>query len=90
MADRLDMALVGCGAISGMHLMGIDESAPEIRITAAVDPVLERAKALAEKTGARPFTSLDAALSESDFDAVDLVLPHDLHEEVACQCLAAG
>ncbi len=90
MADRLDMALVGCGAISGMHLMGIDESAPEIRITAAVDPVLERAEALAEKTGGRPFTSLAAALSESDFDAVDLMLPHDLHEEVACECLAAG
>ncbi len=90
MAGKLDMALVGCGAISAMHLMGISERAPEINVTAAVDPVRERAEAVAEQTGARPFTSLAEALSEAEFRAVDLMLPHDLHEEVACECLAAG
>lgn len=36
------------------------------------------------------FTSLDEALSQCDFDAVDVMLPHDLHEWAAIRCLKAG
>lgn len=86
----LTMALVGCGAIARMHLPAIREGAPAIRITAAVDPDPARAAAVAEETGARPFPSLDAALAAGGFDAVDLMLPHHLHEEVALQAFAAG
>ena len=45
----------------------------------------ERAKAMAEKAGGgcKAFTSLEAALAEGDFDAVDLMLLHTDHEAAA-------
>ncbi|MCH8890867.1 MAG: Gfo/Idh/MocA family oxidoreductase [Myxococcales bacterium] len=81
--DRLKLAFVGCGAISSMHLLGIRDGAAQIEVTAAVDTNPEHAKAVAEQTGAAVYTSLEQALAEGDFDAVDLMLPHDLHEEAA-------
>lgn len=90
MARKLTMALVGCGAISRVHLPAIREGAPEIEITAAVDADRARAEAIARETGARAFTSLAEGLAGGDFDAVDLMLPHHLHEEAAVRAFAAG
>lgn len=87
---RLKLALVGCGAVSRQHLRGIREGAPRIEITAAVDPQLERAEALAEEVGAQAFASLDEAFQRGGFEAVDLMLPHDLHEPIALRCFEAG
>jgi predicted dehydrogenase len=84
------MALVGCGAISRLHLPAIREGAPEIQITAAIDADRERASSAARDIGAEAFASLEEALARGDFDAVDLMLPHDLHEEAAVRCFAAG
>jgi predicted dehydrogenase len=89
MDRELTLALVGCGAIAEMHLMGIAARAPEIRITAVVDPVAERAAAMAARTGARAFASLADALAGADFAAVDLMLPHQLHEAGAIEAFAA-
>ena len=36
------------------------------------------------------YTALDAALRDDDFDAAILMVPHDLHEELALRCLRAG
>jgi UDP-N-acetyl-2-amino-2-deoxyglucuronate dehydrogenase len=90
MAGRLKLAFVGCGAVSRLHLLGIQEGAPEIRITAAIDPDPSRAAAMAKKTGAAAYTSLDEALASGDFDAVDVMVPHHLHETVTLPALAAG
>jgi predicted dehydrogenase len=89
-ADTLKLALVGCGAISAMHLVGLREGAKRTQVTAAVDTDRARAEAVAKQTGAEVFTSLDDALRNGDFEAVDLMLPHDLHEQIACHCFAAG
>ena len=80
MADRVTIALVGCGNIARAHWRGIRYHAPRIRVTAAVDANVARAEAMAERTGAKAYASLADALAEGDFDAVDLMLPHDLHE----------
>lgn len=45
---------------------------------------------MAERTGATAFTSLTDALTQGEFAAVDLMLPHDLHEEGAAEAFAAG
>ncbi len=87
---RLKLAFVGCGAISSMHLLGIREGAKQIEITAVVDTIPEHAKAVAEQTGAAVYSSLEQALAEGDFDAVDLMLPHHLHEEAAMAAFEAG
>src|SRR5262245_37833797 len=90
MARRLKMALVGCGAISRLHLPAIREGAPDIEITAAIDPDPARAQAIARETGARVFTSLSDGLAHGDFEAVDLMLPHHLHEALAILAFEAG
>ena len=90
MSDPLKLALVGCGAICRFHLDGIKESAPRIQVTAAIDTDSEKAQNIATETGAQAFTSLEEGLAQGDFDAVDLMLPHDLHEEIALQCFQAG
>ncbi len=89
MSTILKLALVGCGAIARFHLDGIKEAVPQIRVTAAIDPVAEKAAAVAAETGAQSFSSLDEALERGDFDAVDLLLPHDLHEKFALQAFRA-
>jgi len=90
MGDRLRLAMVGCGAISAVHLDAITKGAPRIEITAAIDVDVSRARALADKTGARAFSDLKESLSSDAFDAVDLMLPHHLHEEAAIAAFAAG
>lgn len=89
-STKLKMALVGCGGIARAHLLGLEGHVPQIKITAAVDADTERAREMADKTGAQPFTSLEEALDKGDFDAVDIMLPHDQHEGAAIACFAAG
>ncbi len=88
-SETLRLALVGCGAICDWHRRGLGH-VPEIEITAAVDPDLARAQRVADETGARAFGSLDEAIDAGGFEAVDLMLPHDLHEPVAVRALEAG
>lgn len=47
MKRTLTMALVGCGAIAGIHVPAIREGAPEIAITAAIDTDHSSAEAMA-------------------------------------------
>lgn len=90
MSSKLKLAFVGCGAIARYHLDGINEHAPRIEVTAVIDLDSDKAEAYAKETGARPFRTLDEALAKGDFDAVDILLPHDLHETAAIQCFEAG
>ena len=90
MAEILKLAFVGCGAISQFHLNGIRDRSVPVRITAAVDADPERAEKFAAQTGAEVLASLDDALSRGDFQAVDIMLPHDLHETAAVTSLEAG
>ncbi len=90
MADELTIALVGCGNIARAHWRGIRYHAPRLKVTAVVDTNEAAAQAMAERAGCPAFFSLQDALARGDFDAVDLMLPHDLHVEAAEACFAAG
>lgn len=90
MADTLKLAFVGCGAIARFHLDGIQEHVPRIEVTVLIDRDLERAELLAKETGGTAFSSLDEALEKGDFDAIDIMLPHHLHEETTLKCFEAG
>jgi UDP-N-acetyl-2-amino-2-deoxyglucuronate dehydrogenase len=91
MTERLRLALVGCGGIAQAHWNGIDEGhAPRVDVTAVVDADAEAAARMAGRTGAPAYTSLDEAIAAGGFDAVDIMLPHFLHEEAATRCFAAG
>lgn len=86
----LTMALVGCGNIARAHLHGIQTHAPRIKVTACVDSDMERAQSMAESIGAEAFQSLEDALQNGSFDSVDLMLPHDAHEDAAKSSFEAG
>ena len=87
--DRLTLAFVGCGGIARAHWRGIQHHAPRIDVTAVVDTDPDSAASMSERTGAPAFASLSEALAEGDFDAVDIMLPHDLHEQAALESFAA-
>ena len=55
-AQTLKIALVGCGGIAQAHWRGIQNEAKQLLVTAVVDTDPARAKAMAEQTGAQPFT----------------------------------
>ncbi len=89
-SDQLKLAFVGCGGIAQAHWRGIQAIAPQIQVTATIDTDPERAQAMAEQTGGRPFTSLEEALAIGDFTAVDIMLPHIQHEEAAVLAFQSG
>ena len=90
MSQTLKLAFVGCGAIAPYHLNGIKEHAPRIQVTAAIDPNRAKAEEIAAETGAQVFGSLEEGLAHGDFDAVDILTPHHLHEPLAIQAFQAG
>jgi UDP-N-acetyl-2-amino-2-deoxyglucuronate dehydrogenase len=91
-SETLGVAFVGCGAIAEWHLHAIKASVPRIEVTAVIDPDLDRARAMAAKVGdgARPFRSLAEAVGVGGFTAVDVMVPHHLHEPVALEAFDAG
>lgn len=88
--EQLKMAFVGCGLIARAHWKGVREYAPLIKVTAVIDTDRERAEEMAAKTGGRAFYSLEEALAGGDFDAVDIMLPHNQHEATAVRAFGAG
>ncbi|MBM4436443.1 MAG: Gfo/Idh/MocA family oxidoreductase [Actinobacteria bacterium] len=90
MAETLRLAFVGCGAIARRHLDGIHAFGDRVHVTAAIDPDLAKAQRIAGETGAAVFGSLTEALAAGGFEAVDIMVPHDLHEALAIEALRAG
>lgn len=87
--QTLKIALVGCGGIAQRHWEGIQNYVPQLIVSAVVDTDPARAEAMAKQTGGKPFTSLETALAEGDFAAVDIMLPHNQHEAAAVASFAA-
>lgn len=90
MNERIKMAFVGCGHIAEMHLRGIHAGTGKIEIAAVVDSNLERAVDMARRTGAKPFQRIEDALVAGNFSAVNIMLPHSLHEHATLLSFAAG
>ncbi len=90
MADQLALAFVGCGAVAQFHLDGIRQVGAPIRITAAIDPNRDNAERIAAQTGATVYASLTDGLAAGGFDAVDIMIPHHVHESAALEAFAAG
>lgn len=81
--------MVGCGMIANAHWYGIQNHAPRIKVSAVVDVNEHAAKEFGEKVGAPHYTSLEKCLATADVGAVDLMLPHHLHEWGANVCYRA-
>ena len=90
MTDRVRMAYVGCGAISGMHTYGIESSGAAIDVVACVDPDPVRAAATAGPLGAAVHGSLAEAIGAGGIDAVDIMVPHRFTEALVGEAFDAG
>ncbi|MER6379336.1 Gfo/Idh/MocA family oxidoreductase [Streptomyces sp. NPDC001250] len=81
--------LLGCGDI-GIENARALAAADEAELTACHDPVAELAEETAARFGGRPETSVSALLARPDVDVVVVATPHDTHEPLLTQALAAG
>ena len=89
-ARRLRLALVGCGRISKNHFDALSHHTERAEWVAVCDPIRERAQAAADRTGATPYTSLEALLKGSEAELVVLATPSGLHPRQTIRCAQAG
>ena len=85
----LNIAIVGCGNMSGGYQRAFDTLRGRARVAAVVDIDEAKARAAAEQfPEAEVATDYRTVLDR--VDAVMLVLPHHLHHPVGMECLSAG
>ena len=89
-AHPLRVAIVGCGAIAVWHRTAISNLGGSAEIVAAVDTDADRAASFGAECGATPFRSLEEAMAQVEIDAVVLLVPHHLHEQLAIAALQSG
>lgn len=86
------VAIIGCGQISDLHAAAYAGS-DTARIVALSDPDRRSAEARRERWGipeAEVYTDYRDALERGDVDIAEILVPHDLHYEIAAAALAAG
>lgn len=89
MPKTIQAAVIGCGAIHGMHADAIERT-QGVRLAAVCDVRRERAEASAERYGCQVHTGYRELLESPDIDAVHICTPHHLHGEMALAALRAG
>jgi UDP-N-acetylglucosamine 3-dehydrogenase len=84
----LRVGVVGIGVIGQAHARILSEL-PNTTLVGVTDRDGSKAEAVAYRTGARAFGSLEALLNEG-VQALSIAVPTDLHTEIALQCIDAG
>ncbi|HOZ71649.1 MAG TPA: Gfo/Idh/MocA family oxidoreductase [Spirochaetales bacterium] len=88
--DALRVVFAGCGRISDLHVLGYRDE-PRAVLHGLYD--LDRAAAerrAAEWGAPRVYASYAEVLADPEVDAVEVLVPHPLHEELAVAALRAG
>jgi predicted dehydrogenase len=83
----LSVGVVGVGYL-GQHHARLYSRMAGVRLVGVVDPVAERAAAVAREAKCAVFPDLDRLLKE--VKAVSVVVPTSSHYEIALRCLEAG
>ncbi len=90
-SDRIRMGLIGCGGISRAHRDGFLALSDQVQVAATCDTQLELAEERRiELEADRAYRDYRDILDRKDIDAVDIMLPHDLHKEVTIAAAQAG
>ena len=100
MAEKVRLALIGCGGMLRGHLNGYQtlrqKGMRNFTIVACCDVNEENAQSFAEQAegfqGTRPavFTDYEELLASKVASAADIATPHGLHHVVGCACLESG
>ena len=89
--ERLRIALVGCGIISGAHIRSYQRHADRAVVTVCCDIDAEKAGRRAEEAGgARATTDFNEVLADPEVDAVEIRTPHPYHPESVIAAARAG
>ena len=89
MADVLSVGVIGAGGIARSHMQAIKAS-DNIRTVAVMDIDPGQAESAASEYGARPYTSLEAMLEDSEVQGVHVCTPHSMHLDPVVKAAAAG
>jgi predicted dehydrogenase len=87
--ERINIAVVGCGGISELVHLPVLAASGGVRITALVDPALDRARRLADRYRVEHVVG-DYRAIVGKADAAILALPHHLHGAVTTDLLKQG
>lgn len=85
----MKVAVIGVGAMGRNHARVYSEL-PEVDLVAVSDADVIRAESTAEKFGVRAYTDYRELLEKEKPDAVSIVVPTAMHEEVGLAVLGAG
>ena len=88
--EQVRVGVVGAGAMGASHVETLGRWVPGARVTSVYDLDQDRAKAVAEGVGGYAASSASAVIQGDDVDALVIVAPDPLHEELALECLEAG
>jgi predicted dehydrogenase len=87
---KLNIALVGCGRISDVHVPGYKDN-PDARIYAVCDTDKKLAEIRAAKWKAeKVYLNYNELLADPELDAVEILTPQHLHEPMTVAAARAG
>ena len=88
--DKIKIGLIGTGAITDLHYLAYKDN-PKIELHAVADIDKEILDMRAEKWGVKnKYTDYKQLLGNAEIDAVEIIVPHHLHAEIAEAALEAG
>jgi predicted dehydrogenase len=88
--NPIKVGVIGGGGIVDAHIRGYRAYADAIRVVAVADVVTETGQRRAAELNAVAYTDFRQMISEADFDAVDICLPHHLHAGAIVAAAEAG
>ena len=92
MNQKTQIGILGGGGILGAHAPGYRKMADRCRVVAVAEPVVEKADRIRQLLGddVTIYGHYEELLAQADVDAVDILLPHDLHMPATEAAARAG
>ncbi|MEH7302304.1 Gfo/Idh/MocA family protein [Neobacillus drentensis] len=87
---KLRVAVIGCGSIAQHRHLPEYKANKHVELVAVCDINEERALEVAEKFGAKAYTSYEELLNAGGVDAVSVCTPNYLHAPISIAALQAG
>lgn len=87
---KIRFALVGCGRIAQNHFAALKQHESRAELVSVCDTNPDALEAAAKLTGAKPYTSLQKMLADTNADIVVLTTPSGLHAQQAIEVAATG
>ena len=89
--DSVNICMVGAGRVGKVHTNSLSTSVRSCKVVAVVDPMIEPLTGLADEFYIpERFTSLEEALTRSNFDAVVITTPTPTHKDLSVMAARAG